>query len=28
MPGPGWYFIGDEERSQVLDVIQSHELTR
>ncbi|HET7232362.1 MAG TPA: DegT/DnrJ/EryC1/StrS family aminotransferase [Longimicrobium sp.] len=28
MPGPGWYFFGDEERRQVDDVLRSRELSR
>ena len=28
MPGPGWYLIGDEEKKEVLDVLDSRLLTR
>ena len=28
MPGPGWYWIGEEEKREVLDVIESGHLVR
>lgn len=28
MPGPGWYFIGQEEMNEVMDVLTSREISR